>query len=386
MLNFIYKSPTRVIFGKNTQYEAGKHAVKYGKRVLIHYSGVSQRIISLVETVKESLKNEGLEFIELGGVQPNPRLGLVRKGIDLCRSNNIEHIIAIGGGSVIDSAKAIAIGVPYEGDVWDFFTGKTPTETIPVGVILTIAAAGSEAANGTVITNEDGWYKKSVNNEVIIPKYAILNPELTFSVPAYQTGCGVTDIIAHVMENYFSSTPNVELTDRLCEAVMKTAINNGRIVMQKPDDYDARAEIMWAGTIAQMGFLNMGRQGDWASHLIEHEISGIYNIAHGAGLAAVFPAWMKYVHVQNIDKFVQFAQRVWEVDETAFDSKEDIAQEGIKRTVEFFREIGMPVTLKELKVPNERFEEMAEKCTEYGPLGNFKLNRQDVINIFNLAQ
>src|SRR5690606_2127475 len=229
--------------------------------------------------------------------------------------HQVKFILAVGGGSVIDSAKAIGVGVPYEGDVWDFYTRKAePKETIPVGVVLTIPAAGSESSNSSVITNEDGWYKRPLDHPILYPKFAILNPELTYTIPPYHTACGIADIMAHVMERYFTRTPHTDFTDRLCEATLKTVINNARIVMEKPDDYDARAEIMWAAAIAHNGLLGTGREEDWGSHMIEHEISGIYDVAHGAGLAVVFPAWMQYVYKTDLGRFVQFAVRVWDVD------------------------------------------------------------------------
>jgi hypothetical protein len=276
-----------------------------------------------------------VEFIELGGVQPNPRLSLVKQGIELCRKHNIDFILAVGGGSVIDSAKAIAVGVPYEGDVWDFYSGKAvPEKALPVGVVLTIPAAGSEASKSSVITNEDGWYKRGLNVEIIRPKFAIMNPEITFTLPPYQTACGAADIMAHVMERYFTHQKDVDFTDRLCEATLKTIIKNVPIVLEEPENYQARAEIMWASTIAHNDLLSTGRIGDWASHAIEHELSGIYDVPHGAGLAVVFPAWMKYVYKEDVDRFVQFATRVWDV-EMDFSNPERTALEGIYRLTQF---------------------------------------------------
>lgn len=316
-------------------------------------------------------------------------MSLVKEGIKICRENCIDFILAVGGGSAIDSAKAIGVGVPYSGDVWDFCAGKAePKESLPVGVVLTIAAAGSEASKSSVITNEDGWYKRGINSNIIRPKFAIMNPEFTFTLPPYQTACGVADIMAHIMERYFTNTLNVELTDRLCEAVLKTVINNAPVVLDELNNYNARAEIMWAGTLAHNDLLSTGRIGDWTSHQIEHELSGIYDIAHGAGLAIVFPAWMRYVYKHNISRFAQFATRVWNV-KYSFESPEKTALEGINRLEKFFKEIGLPTTLKEADIPEDRLKEMADKCkmTNGDTVGNFvKLTKDDVLNILMLAK
>jgi len=288
--NFIFLNPTRIIFGKGTENLVGAETKKHADKVLLHYGGGSIKKIGLYDTVVKSLKEAGVEFTELAGVQPNPRLSLVRQGIEICRKEGIRFILAVGGGSAIDSAKAIAVGVPYDGDVWDFYIGKAKVkEALPVGVVLTIPAAGSEASPSSVITNEDGWYKRGLTTDRIFPRFSILNPELTYTLPNYQTACGAADIMAHIMERYFTNTKDVELTDRLCESTMKTLINNVPKALANPTDYAARAEIMWTATVAHNNLLGTGRDEDWASHDIEHEISGIYDIAHGAGLAIVFP-------------------------------------------------------------------------------------------------
>jgi alcohol dehydrogenase YqhD (iron-dependent ADH family) len=355
---------------------------------LLHYGGGSIKQTGLYNQIISSLNASGIEYIELPGVKPNPRLSLVREGIKLCRENGISLILAVGGGSVIDSSKAIAMGVPFDGDVWDFFIGKAiPQEAMPVGTILTIPAAGSESSTGCVITNEDGWYKRAVNSELIYPRFSILNPELAFTLPKYQAACGASDILAHLMERYFTNTQHVELTDRLIEAAMKTVINNAPIIMEHPDDYNAWSQIMWAGTIAHNNLLNTGRVGDWASHDIEHELSGIYDVAHGAGLAVVFPAWMKYLHKHDVNRFFQFASRVWNVDYCAW-APEKTALEGIKRLENFYKSLGLPISLKELGITDDRLEEMADKCTnsDRATVGNFvKLSKTDVFNILNLA-
>ncbi|HHV98261.1 MAG TPA: iron-containing alcohol dehydrogenase [Clostridiaceae bacterium] len=389
MNNFVFQNATKIIFGKATENQVGAETAKYSKKVLLHYGGGSIKKSGLYDRVIKSLRDAGVEYIELSGVQPNPRLSLVREGIELCRKNNIEFILAVGGGSVIDSAKAISIGIHYDGDVWDFYAGKAKVEkAIPVGVVLTIPAAGSESSGSSVITNEDGWYKRGVTSVLMRPKFAILNPELTFTLPPYQTACGTADIMAHIMERYFTNVKNVDLTDRLCEATLKTMIKNVPIALKEPENYDARAEIMWAGTIAHNDLLDTGRIGDWASHDIEHEISGIYDIAHGAGLAIVFPAWMKYVYKHDIDRFAQFAVRVWNVD-MDFASPERTALEGIERLKGFFRQIGLPVSLRDANIGDDRLEEMADKRTDFGKetIGNFvELNREDVLNILKLAR
>ena len=389
MNNFVFHNATKIIFGKGTENQVGAETAKYCKKVLLHYGGGSIKKTGLYDKVTKSLRDAGVEYIELSGVQPNPRLSLVREGIELCRKNNIEFILAVGGGSVIDSAKAISIGIPYDGDVWDFYTGKASVEkAIPVGVVLTIPAAGSESSGSSVITNEDGWYKRGAGSVLMRPKFAIMNPEITFTLPPYQTACGAADIMAHIMERCFTNVKNVDLTDRLCEATLKTMIKNVPIALKEPENYAARAEIMWAGTIAHNDLLDTGRIGDWASHDIEHEISGIYDIAHGAGLAIVFPAWMKYVYKHDIDRFVQFATRVWNV-EMDFECPERTALEGIERLKNFFRQIGLPVSLSDANIADDRLEEMADKRTDYGKetVGKFvELNREDVLNILKLAR
>ncbi|MFA6984501.1 MAG: iron-containing alcohol dehydrogenase, partial [Sedimentibacter sp.] len=372
MINFEWVCPTRIIFGKNTEERVGEFAKQYSNKILFHYGQGSIKKTGLYDKVVKSLKNANVEFIELGGVQPNPRLSLVRKGIEICKKEHINFILAVGGGSVIDSAKAIAAGVKYDGDIWELYEGKgTLKEALPVGVILTIPAAGSEASMGSVITNEDGWYKRSINYDILRPVFAIMNPELTYTLPPFQTAVGAVDMLTHVMERYFTNIRNVDLTDRLSEATMRTIIKNAPLALKNPYNYDVRAEIMWAGTVAHNGLLGTGREEDWATHDIEHEVSGIYDVAHGAGLAVLFPAWMKYVYRHDVNRFAQYATRVWNV-EPDFFNLEKTALEGINRLERFYKEeLNLPITLSGLKVPDDRFEEMAEKATEKGPIGNF---------------
>lgn len=388
MDNFIFQNTTKIIFGKGTEASVGQETKLYGKKVLLHYGGGSIKKSGLYDSVLKSLKEAGLEVVELSGVLPNPRLSLVKEGINLCRRENVDFILAVGGGSVIDSSKAIALGVPYKGDVWDFYCKKAQPEVVlPIGVVLTIPAAGSESSDNSVITNENGLYKRGASSDLMRPKFAIMNPELTFTLPAYQTASGAADIIAHIMERYFTNTKNVELTDRLCEATLKTMILNVPKALKNPQDYDARAEMMWSGTLAHNGLLNTGRIGDWGSHQIEHEISAIYDIAHGAGLAIVFPAWMKYVYKHDVARFAQFASRVWNVDDNMF-NPEEMALKGIASLEAFFASIGLPTRLSQAKIDDSHLKEMADKCkdADTNNTGNFvKIGCQDVLNILKLA-
>lgn len=387
MENFVFQNATRIVFGKGSEEAVGRETAAVAKRVLLHYGGKSVTASGLLDRVRARLKKAGVAFEELAGVVPNPRLSLVREGIRLVRLHRLEAVLAVGGGSVIDSAKAIAVGVPYAGDVWDFYTRKAEVkEALPVGVVLTIPAAGSESSNGSVITNEEGWYKKDTGAECLRPRFAILDPVLTMTLPAYQTACGAADIMAHVMERYFTRVKAVDFTDRLCEATLRTIVRNVPIALAHPDDYDARAEIMWASTIAHNDLLGTGRIGDWATHLIQHEVGGIYDIAHGAGLAVIFPAWMTYVVRHDVDRFARFAARVFDA-EHDYASSERTALEGIRRLRAFWKGIGLPGTLSEMGVGADRIDEMARKCTESGPVGHFvKLGRAEVRAILELAK
>lgn len=390
MINFEFSNVTEIVFGKEAQLQTGEKIRKYSncKNVLIVYGSDRIKKSGLFDEVAASLKRQGIDYRELSGVQPNPRLGLIRKGIDICREEKITFILAIGGGSVIDTAKAIGVGVPYDGDVWDFYMGeKQPVETLKTAAICTIPAAGSEASLSSVITNEDGWYKKSINVDLIRPVFAIINPELTYTLPAYQIGCGVVDMMTHIMERYFTNTTDVDLTDRLCEAALRSIIVNGVKTLKESDNYRYRAEIMWAGTLAHNGLLNTGRIQDWASHRIGLELSGKYDLAHGASLSIVYPNWMKYVYQHDLERFVQFAVRVWDVD-MAFGRKEEIALEGIARMQEFFRKLGMPLTLEEAEIPDDAFEEMSNKATfdDTIPVGNFiKIDKKAMIEIYKMC-
>lgn len=387
MDNFEFHNPTRIIFGKGVESQVGDEVAKYSKKALIHYGGGSAIKSGLIDRVRISLKAAGVDYVELGGVQPNPRVALVREGIELCRKESISFILAVGGGSVIDSAKAIGVGVPASHDVWDFYEYiAEPQKMLDVGVVLTIPAAGSESSSSSVVSNEEKQLKRGLSNEIMRPRFAFMNPELTFTLPPYQTACGAADIMAHIMERYFTNTKNVEFTDRLCEAGLKTIINNVPQVLENPNDYDARAEVMWTGCVAHNDLFNTGREGDWGSHSIEHEISALFDVAHGAGLAVIFPAWMKYVYKHDVARFSQFAERVWGLEMDHF-NPEKTALAGIYRTEAFFRSIGLPVRLSEMDVPVESIPEMAKKCTGTGTTGNFiKLNTAAVTEIFNLAK
>lgn len=386
MQNFTFRNTTKIVFGRDTEDEVGEYTALHGSKVLLHYGGGSIKKYGTYDKVVKSLEEAGVDYVELGGVEPNPKLSLVKEGIDLAREENVDFILAVGGGSVIDSAKAISVGYFYDGDVWDFFAGEAEiTEALPIGVVLTIPAAGSESSGAAVITKMEGNYKRDIGTELITPRFAIMNPEITFTLPDYQTACGAVDIMAHIMERYFTNTENVELTDRLSESALKTIINNVPKVLEDNEDYAARAEIMWTGTIAHNNLLGTGREEDWSSHGIEHELSGIYDVAHGAGLAVIFPAWMNYVYQHDLERFAQFAVRVWDVDPD-FKDLEWTARQGIKKTKEFFSSIGMPVTLEELDIPEDRLKEMAEKATENGAIGNFvNLDTEDVLNIYKNA-
>ena len=390
MQDFQYQVPTQVFFGQGAEKEVGQRVKEFGgHRVLLHFGSRHSKQSGLIDRIAGYLHEQSIETVELGGVQPNPRLSLVYRGIELCRREKVDFILAVGGGSVIDSAKAIALGVPYEGDVWDFFTRKQKVERLlALGAVVTMPAAGSEVAVGSVITNEDGMQKIPLNNRKMRPLFAVLDPLLTLSLPPYQTACGIADIFSHVMENYFSRTRNTELGDRLCEACMKTLIHNGRILMESPGDVAARSEIMWAASLAQSGLLSAGRQGDWGSHDIENELSAVYDVAHGAGLAVVFPGWMKHVFETDIQVFVRFATRVWDLDPSQFPDERALALEGIGRLSEFFTRLGLPSTLAGLGVPADQLDMLAERAVKNGGTGQFmRLSKEDVLSILkNCAQ
>lgn len=389
MIDFVFHNPTKIIFGRDALTHLAEEVRRYSDKVLLVYGGGSVKRIGLFDQVTKILGDVGATFWELPGIVPNPRLKPVYRGIDLCREHGIGLILALGGGSAIDTAKAIANGCLYDGDVWDFYTGKAvPKESMPLGVILTIPATGSEMSNSSVIMKEEGLLKRGLNCESNFPRFSLLNPEYTFSLPPYQTACGCVDIMAHMMERYFTRVENVELTDRLIEAGVRTVLNNAPLVMRNPEDYDARAELMWTGTIAHNTLLQTGRVGDWASHKIEHELSALYDIAHGAGLAIIFPAWMKYVLPGGEAKLKQFAVRCFDVPEQ-FGDDTQIALEGVRRLENFYQSLGMPTRLSQAGIGEDRLAEMANKTlpNDEATLGFYrKLTRRDIYEIYRLAR
>lgn len=388
MENFRFYSPTEFVFGRNTEQECGKYVKKYGgSKVLIHYGGGSAVRSGLIARIEQSLSESRIPYVKLGGVKPNPRDTLIYEGISLCRKEGVDFILAVGGGSCIDSAKAIAFGVLYDGDFWDFYgTGKQIERALPVGTVLTIAAAGSEGSGGSVVTKEEGLQKRDTGSDLLRPRFSILNPELTQTLPAYQTACGATDIMAHVFERYFTNTKEVEITDRLCEAVLLTVIQETPRVLKNPDDYEARANIMWAGTVAHNDLVGVGRSQDWNSHGIEHELSGLYDCAHGAGLAVVMPAWMEFVYRHDVMRFAQMAVRVFGC-EMNFQCPEETALEGIHRFRSFLHDIGMPINFEELGAKAEDIPLLVEKFgIGDGLTGGFvKLSAEDVREILHHA-
>lgn len=348
MNNFDFYSPTYFAFGKDREQDAGALVRRFGgTKVLIHYGGGSVVRSGLLDRVKASLDSVGIPWLELGGVKPNPRSGLVRNGIELCRREGVDFILAVGGGSTIDSSKAIAAGAVYDGDFWDFYSGKYIEKALPVGTVLTIAAAGSEGSPDSVITNEDGMFKRGATGDAIRPRFSILNPALTQTLPPYQTACGITDIMAHLYERYLTNTKEVEVTDRLIEALLLTMIHEGPRVIENPDNYEARANIMWAGMMAHNNSCGVGRSQDWNSHNIEHELSALYDCAHGAGLAVTMPAVFTYVMDHDVMRFAQVAVRVWGCP-MDFAHPEVTAKAGIEALRRFLKSIGMPGTLGEL--------------------------------------
>ena len=389
MNNFVFYSPTEFVFGKATEMQVGALARKHGARkVMVVYGGGSVVRSGLLDRVKQSLQEAGIEYCLMGGVQPNPVDTKVYEGIEFCRREQADMLLPVGGGSVIDTAKAIAAGVLYEGDFWDFYIGKAKvTKALKVAVVLTIPAAGSEGSGNTVITKLDGLQKLSLRvPEVLRPVFSIMNPELTYTLPPFQTACGVADMMAHIMERYFTNTQEVEIGDRLCEGTLMAIINEAPKVMRNPEDYGARANLMWAGMIAHNGACGVGCEEDWASHFLEHEISAIYGVTHGAGLSVIFPAWMTWMVEHNVGKIAQYAVRVWGVPES--EDKKAVALEGIGKLKAFFSSLGLPVTFKELGVENPDIDRLADSLhRNKGELvGNYvKLTKLDSKEIYRLA-
>ena len=393
MENFAYYTPTKVVFGKDEEKNVGKLAKDFGaKKVLIHYGGGSAVRSGLIDKIKTSLTEENISFVELGGVKPNPRLSLIYEGIKLSKENSVDFILAVGGGSVIDSAKGIGYGIanPDIEDVWDLYIGKKKTQKCaPIGVVLTIAAAGSEMSGGSVVTKEDEQLKRSYGCDNARPKFAIMNPELTYTLPKYQIACGVVDIMMHTMERYFSPVGNLELTDKIAEGLLRTMIKYGKLSLENPYNYEARAEIMWASSLAHNGLTGCGGIGDWSTHQLEHDLGGVYDIAHGAGLSAVWGSWARYVYKENPKRFVQFAENVFGIEKIGTD--EEIAIKGIEAMENFYKDIEMPISISEtgINLSDEDVEMLAEKCSNNGTryIGSFKkLFKEDMAKIYSMAK
>lgn len=393
MAGFTYYTPTKVVFGKETEQQTGELVKAAGaEKVLIHYGSGSVIRSGLLDRVKETLCKEEIEYVELGGVVPNPRLSLVYEGIELAKREDVDFILAVGGGSVIDSAKAIGYGMANEGDVWDFYDRKrTADACVPIGVILTIAATGSEMSDSSVITKEEGWVKRGYNSDLCRPVFAIMNPELTMTLPDYQTACGCADILMHTMERYFTNGDQMEITDSMAEALLRTVMKNALILVNEPDNYDARAEIMWAGSLSHNGLTGCGSTDkDFATHGLEHEIGGMFDVAHGAGLTAIWGSWARYVYRDCLHRFSRFAVNVMQIDPK--DKKEEmVALEGIAAMEAFFRKINLPVTMKELgiELTDEQIEELARKCSVAcgGKKGSAKvLKESDMKIIYEMAR
>lgn len=395
MKNFNYYAPTQVAFGRNTESQVAELVKKYGgSKVLIHYGGQSAIRSGLLAKVEQILTEAGIAYVKLGGVKPNPRLSLVRKGIELCKEENVDFLLAVGGGSVIDSCKAISSGRFYQGDVWTLYEHKDhATQYLPIGCILTIPAAGSEMSNGSVITNDEveSWLKKDYCVDEFRCKFAIMNPELTFTLPAWQTACGITDMMMHTMERYFSKDDDMETTDAIAEAILRTCMKEGPLALANPTDYTCRANIMWAGTLAHNDLTGCGTTGDWATHNIEHELSGLFDVSHGAGLAAVWGSWARYTRNENLPRFARFAHNVMSIDTTNMSDME-ASEAGIKAMEQFFRSIGMPTDIHTLvgkDITDAEIEEMAQKCTngDTTTIGGLKiLHAADIVKIYQMAK
>lgn len=392
MYHFKFYAPTKVVFGRNTEEQLTDLVREFGgKKLLIHYGGGSVIRSGLLQKVKDQLDSSGISYVSLGGAVPNPRLGLVYQGIELCRREGVDFILAVGGGSAIDSAKAIGYGAANEGDVWDFYDHKRQASAcLPVGVILTLAATGSEMSDSSVITREEGLVKRGYNSDLCRPRFAIMDPELTMTLPDYQTACGCTDIMMHTMERYFTNGGNMEITDALAEGLLRTVKENALILRRDPGNYDARAEVMWAGSLSHNGLTGCGSDGgDWASHKLEHEIGGLFDVAHGAGLAAIWGSWARYVYRDCLSRFRKFAVNVMGVEETGSD--EEIALRGIEAMEDFYRQIHMPTNLHELGIEptEEQMVDMAHKCAvgAGGSIGSArKLSEKDMLAIYQASR
>ena len=391
MENFVFYSPTEFVFGRDTQSQTGELVKRYGgRRVLVVYGGGSVVRSGLLDTVKASLDAEGITYCELSGIRPNPTDDRVYEGIEIARKEGVDFILAVGGGSVIDTAKGIAIGVPYDGDFWDFYSKKgVPTASLPVGVVLTIPAAGSEGSGNSVITKLDGMHKISVRYPMMLrPRFAVMNPELTYTLPWFQTACGIVDMICHIQERYFSNTSGVDLTDGIAETIMRNVMQNALRLKENPNDYDARANVMWAGTLAHNGLCGNGKVEDWSSHRLEHEISALYDVAHGAGLAVMVPAWMTFVAKKKPHKVREFAVKVMGI-EAEGKSDEMVIAEGIEALKAFYHSIDLTTSMRELTgVENPDIEALVKSLN--GNMGDtlgfyVPLSMEDCAEIYRLA-
>ncbi len=387
MNDFTFQSPTKFVFGRGAHREAGRLAAELGaKKVLVLYGGGSAVQNGTLPAVLQSLDAAGLDYLSAGGVQPNPGSSFVYSAIEGAREEGVDMLLAVGGGSVIDTAKAVALGVPYPGDFLDFYRGRPVEEALPVGVVLTIPAAGSEGSPNSVITDEERRIKKGAKGEALRPKFAVLDPELTFTLSKYQSACGISDMMAHIFERYFTKTPENAVTDRLCEGLLLAIKDVAMRVIIDSEDYEAQAALMWAGMLAHNDLCGVGREQDWGSHALAHQISALYDSAHGAALAVIFPAWLKYVYTEDIDRFVRFAQNVWGISPGG--DKEQTALAGIAKYEEFLRGIGMPTRLSQLDVPEEGIPQLTELAFALGntTIGNFKrLTPADVEAVYRLA-
>ena len=390
--DFNFYAPTRVVFGRDAETKIGQLVKACGaSKVLIHYGGGSAERSGLLSVVRQQLSDAGISFVELGGVVPNPLLSKVEEGIALCRQENVDFILAVGGGSVIDSSKAIGYGVPYDGDVWDFWCGKAPEKCLPIGAVLTIPAAGSEMSSSCVITKDEGLLKRGFNSDLCRCKFAVMNPERTYTLPPYQTAAGATDIMMHTMERYFSKYEDMTLTDAIAEALLRTVKDAALVVMQHPEDYRHRAQIMWAGSLAHNDLTECGTEKDFATHKMEHELSAMFGVTHGAGLAALWPSWARYVKGKHLNRFVQFAVNVMGV-ENDFSHPDETAEKGIVAIEDFYRKIGMPTNIHELlgrEITADEIEVLVDKCSRGGTitLGAMEvIDANDMRNIYNMAK
>ena len=391
--DFNFYAPTRVVFGRDAEKKIGELVKAHGAhKVLIHYGGGSAERSGLLDVVRRQLLDVDMPFVELGGVVPNPLLSMVYTGIELCRKEQVDFILAVGGGSVIDSSKAIGYGVSYDGDVWDFWEGKAkPAQCLPIGAVLTIPAAGSEMSSSCVITKDEGLIKRGINSDLCRCRFAVMNPERTYTLPPYQTAAGATDIMMHTMERYFSKYTDMTLTDAIAEALLRTVKDAAPEVLKNPEDYRNRAQIMWAGSLAHNDLTECGTEKDFATHRLEHELSALFGVTHGAGLAALWPSWARYTIKNHLSRFVQFAGNVMGIS-VDYAHPEETAERGIQAMEEWFRKIGMPTSIHELigrKITEKEIDTMVDKCSRGGTitLGAMEvLNSDDMRAIYRMAQ